>query len=110
MLSAGMMQTVVEWFHEQLNHPNLSTLCRALKSNFYTWGLEQNGLKKMYSDLNCDICSSNILLPKRPHSNHIKSFDIFERIQIDLTQVAFGDHGEILSRRGYRWVLTVIDF
>ena len=109
VLSAGMMQKVVEWYHEQLNHPNFTTLCRKLKSHFYTWGLDHNNLKKIYADLQCDICSSNVLLPKRPHSNHIKSFEIFERIQIDLTQVAFGGHEDILSRSGYRWVLTILD-
>ena len=51
VLSAGIMQTIVKWYHEQLNHLNLSTLSKAVKSNFYTWGLEQNGLKKIYSDL-----------------------------------------------------------
>ena len=96
------MQNVVEWYHERLNHPTITTLFKSLKSKFYTWGLEQDRLKKLYLDLQCDICSSNVSLPKRAHSNHIK---IFERIQIDLTQV----HGESLSKRGYRWILTVID-
>ena len=42
---------------------------------------------KIYTDLQCNICSSNVLLLKRPHSNHIESFQIVDRIQIDLTQV-----------------------
>ena len=103
------MQTAIEWYHEQLNHPKFTTLCKTLKSQFYIWGLEQDKLKKIYTDLKCDVCCSTVLLPKRPHSSHIKCLEIFERIQIDLTQVAFGDHGESLSKRGYRWVLTVLD-
>ena len=109
MLSAGMMQTIIEWCHNQLNHPKFTTLCRSLKSHIYIWELEQAKLKKMYTDLKCDICRSTVLLRKRPRSSHIKRLEIFERIQTDLTQVAFGDHGEILSKRGYRWVLTVLD-
>ena len=104
-----MIQIIVEWYHEQLNHPLFSALWRSLKSHFYTWGLEQERVKKIYSDFQCDICSSNILLPKKPHSSHIKSLEIFERIQIDLTQIAFSDCAEILSKRGYRWVLSVLD-
>ena len=49
------------------------------------------------------------MLPKRTHSSHIKSFEILDRIQIDLTQIAYGDQEDILSRKGYKWVLTVID-
>ena len=100
---------LVEWYHEHLNHPKFTTLCKSLKSHFYIWGLNTSSLKKIYTDLHCDICSSSVLLPKRSHSSHIKSFEIFERIQIDLTQVAFGEHKEILSKRGYKWVLTVLD-
>ena len=104
-----MLRIVVKYYHDQLNHPKLTTLSKALRSQFFIWGLEQACLKNLYLELECDICASNVSLPKRTHSSHIKSFEIFERIQIDLTQVAHGDPGEILSRRGYRWMLTVID-
>ena len=104
-----MLRTVVKYYHDQLNHPKLTRLSKALRSQFFIWGLEQACLKNLYLKLECDICASNVSLPKRTHSSHIKSFEIFERIQIDLTQVAHGDPEEILSRRGYRWVLTVID-
>ena len=93
-----------------MNHPKFTTLSRTLKSHCYIWGLEQTSLKNLYSELQCDICSSNLLLPKPTHFNHIKSFEVFDRIQIDLTQIAYGDHEDILSRKGYKWALTVIEW
>ena len=86
-----------------------TTLSRTLKSHCYIWGLEQTSLINLYSELQCDICLSNSLLPKPSHLNHIKSFQVFDRIQTDLTQIAYGDHEDILSIKGYKWGLTVID-
>ena len=109
VLSEGMLRTAVKWYHDQLNHPKFTTLSKLMKSNFHIWGLEKTSFKNLYSELQCDICSSNLLLPKRTHSSHIKSSEILDRIQIDLTQIAYGDQEDILSRKGYKWVLTVID-
>ena len=109
VLSEGLLRPAVKWYHGQLNHPKFTTLSRTLKSHWYIWGLEKNTLKDLYSELQCDICSSNLLLPKPIHFNQIKSFEVFERIQIDLTQIAYGNHEDILSRRGYKLALTVID-
>ena len=103
-----MLQIVIEWYHDKLNHPKLTTLIKSIKSHFHIWGAENDRFKNTYSELNCEICLSNITLPKRGHYKHIKTFCVFERVQIDLTQIAF-DNEDILSRNGYKWVLTIID-
>ena len=77
-----------------------------MKSHFHIWGAENDHFKNTYSELNCEICLSNIPLPKRGHYKHIKTFCVFERVQIDLTQIAF-ENEDILSRNGYKWVLSL---
>lgn len=79
-----------------------------MKSSFHIWGAENDRIKNTYSELNCEICLSNVTLPKRGHYKHIKTFCVFERVQIDLTQISF-ENEDILSRNGYKWVLTIID-
>ena len=56
---------------------------------FYTWGVNNEYFKKVYAELSCIICLSDASLPKRGHYKHIKTYGVFERIQIDLTQISF---------------------
>ena len=108
VLSDGMIHIVIKWYHEKLIHPKITTLIKAMKSHFHIWGVENDRFKNTYSELNCEICLSTITLPKPGHYKHIKSFAVLERVQIDLTQIVFGEE-DILSKNGYKWVLTVID-
>lgn len=103
-----MLSIAVEWFHDELNHPKYTTLIKSLKYHCHIWGVVSNGIKNLYTELNCEICLSNLTLPKKGHYKHIKTFAVFDRIQIDLTQIAFDDK-DILSKKGYKWILTVID-
>ena len=57
-------------------------------------------IKKVYSELCWDICLSNVSLPKKGHHQHIKTFGVLDRIQIDLTQIAF-EKVDILARKGF---------
>ena len=103
-----MLQKTIDYLHDKLNHPKITKLILFLKCHFHVWGVANDRIKKCYTDLNCEICLSNLSLPKRGHHKHIKTFAVFDRVQIDLTQIAF-DNKDILARKGYRWILTVID-
>ena len=87
VLSEGMLRTAVKWYHDQLNHPKFTTLSKVMKSNFHIWGLDQTSLKNLYLELQCDICSSNLLLPKRTHSSHIKTFEVFTEFKLILPKL-----------------------
>ena len=93
-----MLPIATDWFHDKLQHPKYTELIKSLKYHFHIWGVADDSIKNYYTELNCEICLSNLVLPKRRHHKHIKTFGVFERVQIDLTQVAF-DNKDILSKK-----------
>ena len=99
---------VIEWYHNKFNLPKVSKLIKSIKSLFHIWGVNNEYFKNVYAELFCDICLSNVSLPKKEHHKHIKTFGVLDRIQINLTQIAF-EKEDILARKGFFRVLTVID-
>ena len=79
---------VIEWYHNKFNLPKVSKLIKSIKSLFHIWGVNNEYFKNVCAELFCDICLSNVSLPKKEHHKHIKTFGVLDRIQINLTQIA----------------------
>ena len=71
-----MLQIVIEWYHDKLNHPKVSTLMKSIELQFHIWGVNNDQFKKVYVELGCEICLSNVSLPKRVHHKHIETYGV----------------------------------
>ena len=78
----------IEYLHDKLNHPKYTKLISFLKCHFHIWGVANDRIKRYYTDLNCEICLSNLSLPKRGHHIHttgkhcLESCIVSEKISI----------------------------
>lgn len=109
VVSQGMLDGVYKLVHSIYGHGSTTMLVNKVLQYFYLPKGLTAKIREVGKQFFCPGCKQEQALPKKDHIDSIVTTRVFERIQVDATEIATERLAYLRGRHGFRYLLTIVD-